>query len=205
MSSPDFDLSPPTPEQRRALEAALTRQERDVLLNHGTEQPFCGVLLKNKKSGVYCCKLCGLPLFMANQKFESGTVCGKTPDDGQRQHLWHATYRDSLRTMRKPSRARISGRSAPYAPALLHQLRFIGFRRRRRKIAGQARSRREIQSNRLRRRRAPGGFIPPNRQVVANRSRPSSAAQKLASGLASIASLAPIRFRSCPPCKGAER
>ena len=69
----DFDLSPPSPEQRRALESALTREERDVLLNHGTEQPFCGTLLNNKKSGVYCCKLCGLPLFAANQKFESGT------------------------------------------------------------------------------------------------------------------------------------
>ena len=56
----DFDLSPPSPEQRRALESALTREERDVLLNHGTEQPFCGTLLNNKKSGVYCCKLCGL-------------------------------------------------------------------------------------------------------------------------------------------------
>jgi peptide-methionine (R)-S-oxide reductase len=68
-----FDLAAPTPEQRRALEGALTRAERDVLLNHGTEQPFCGVLLNNKKPGVYCCKLCGLPLFKANQKFESGT------------------------------------------------------------------------------------------------------------------------------------
>ena len=70
---PAFDLSPPTPDQRRALEASLTREERDVLLKHGTEQPFCGVLLNNKEPGVYCCKLCGLPLFTANQKFESGT------------------------------------------------------------------------------------------------------------------------------------
>ena len=69
----DFDLSPPSTEQRRTLESALTREERDVLLNHGTEQPFCGVLLNNKRPGVYCCKLCGLPLFTANQKFESGT------------------------------------------------------------------------------------------------------------------------------------
>ena len=73
MPTADFDLSPPTAEQRRTLEASLTREERNVLLNHGTEQPFCGVLLNNKKPGVYCCKLCGLPLFTANQKFESGT------------------------------------------------------------------------------------------------------------------------------------
>ena len=72
-SKPDFDLSPPSPEQRRALEAALTDEERDVLLRHGTEAPFCGTLLANKESGTYCCKLCGLPLFAAAEKFDSGT------------------------------------------------------------------------------------------------------------------------------------
>ena len=68
-----FDLSPPSAEQRRALEAALTRAERDVLLKHGTEAPFCGVLVGNKRPGTYCCKLCGLPLFTAITKFDSGT------------------------------------------------------------------------------------------------------------------------------------
>jgi len=68
-----FDLSPPSPEQRRALEAHLTPEERHVLLSHGTEAPFCGTLLENKSAGVYCCRLCGLPLFTAGTKFESGT------------------------------------------------------------------------------------------------------------------------------------
>ena len=71
--SREFDLSPPSAEQRKTLEATLTREEREVLLRHGTEAPFCGVLLDNKKAGTYCCKLCGLPLFAANQKFDSGT------------------------------------------------------------------------------------------------------------------------------------
>lgn len=73
MAAADFDLAPPSAEQRRALESALTREERDVLLKHGTEAPFCGVLLDNKEAGLYCCKLCGLPLFNATRKFESGT------------------------------------------------------------------------------------------------------------------------------------
>jgi peptide-methionine (R)-S-oxide reductase len=68
-----FDLTPPSAEQRRSLEAVLTKEERDVLLKHGTEAPFCGVLLNNKQTGTYCCKLCGLPLFAAAKKFESGT------------------------------------------------------------------------------------------------------------------------------------
>ena len=44
-----------------------------MLLQHGTEAPFCGGLLNNKEHGVYCCRECGLPLFQAETKFESGT------------------------------------------------------------------------------------------------------------------------------------
>ena len=68
-----FDLSPPTVDQRRHLESRLTPEEKAVLLQHGTEAPHCGTLLGNKAPGTYCCKLCGLPLFKAGTKFESGT------------------------------------------------------------------------------------------------------------------------------------
>jgi peptide-methionine (R)-S-oxide reductase len=68
-----FDLTPPDAEERQRLEADLSREEAEVLLRHGTEAPFCGGLLNNKQEGVYCCRLCGLPLFKAQTKFESGT------------------------------------------------------------------------------------------------------------------------------------
>ena len=68
-----FDLTPPDPAERKALEADLTQEEAEVLLRHGTEAPFCGGLLDNKEDGVYCCRLCGLPFFQAHTKFESGT------------------------------------------------------------------------------------------------------------------------------------
>jgi peptide-methionine (R)-S-oxide reductase len=68
-----FDLTPPSDQQRKALEATLSREEADVLLHHGTEAPFCGGLLDQKDDGVYCCRLCGLPLFRHKTKFESGT------------------------------------------------------------------------------------------------------------------------------------
>lgn len=68
-----FDLTPPDPAQRDALAAALSPDERRVLLQHGTEAPFCGVFLDNKREGVYTCRLCGLPLFRSSTKFDSGT------------------------------------------------------------------------------------------------------------------------------------
>jgi len=68
-----FDLTPPTAAERLRLEAGLSAEERHVLLEHGTERPFCGAFVREKQPGTYCCRLCGLPLFRATTKFESGT------------------------------------------------------------------------------------------------------------------------------------
>ena len=68
-----FDLSPPSDAQRHALTASLSKDERRVLLEHGTEAAFCGAFLDNKQDGVYTCRLCGLPLFRSSSKFDSGT------------------------------------------------------------------------------------------------------------------------------------
>ena len=72
-SSAGYELTPLPPERREALAAGLSPEERQVLLEHGTERPFCGTLLNNKDTGVYACRLCGLPLFRSDEKFESGT------------------------------------------------------------------------------------------------------------------------------------
>ena len=68
-----FDLTPPTEQQLDDLKQDLSDEERHVLLEHGTEAPFCGLFLEEKRSGVYTCRLCGLPLFHGGQKFNSGT------------------------------------------------------------------------------------------------------------------------------------
>ena len=73
VSPSGFDLTPPSEGQRVALEHSLTAEEKRVLLAHGTEAPFCGTLLEEKRAGAFCCRLCGLPLFKAGTKFESGT------------------------------------------------------------------------------------------------------------------------------------
>ena len=59
--------------ERNRLAATLSPEERRVILNQGTEPPFCGSLLNNKHAGMYVCRLCSLPLFKADAKFESGT------------------------------------------------------------------------------------------------------------------------------------
>ncbi len=73
MSDSKFDLTPLAAARVHELAAGLTTAERRVLLDHGTESPFCGGLLDNKKAGTYVCRLCGLPLFVSKAKFESGT------------------------------------------------------------------------------------------------------------------------------------
>ena len=51
----------------------LTREEFDVLRQHGTERPWTGCLLATKEPGTYVCAGCGNPLFRSGEKFESGT------------------------------------------------------------------------------------------------------------------------------------
>jgi peptide-methionine (R)-S-oxide reductase len=72
-SGSGYDLRPLSDAERTKFAASLTDEERYVLLNHGTERAFCGTLLGNKQAGIYACRLCGLPLFRADAKFESGT------------------------------------------------------------------------------------------------------------------------------------
>jgi peptide-methionine (R)-S-oxide reductase len=72
-SQTGFDLTPLTPDRVTALAEGFSPEERQVILHQGTERPGCGIFLDNKKAGTYTCRLCGLPLFASNAKFESGT------------------------------------------------------------------------------------------------------------------------------------
>ena len=51
----------------------LSPQEYNVLREKGTELPFTGKYLSNKKKGMYHCAGCGAKLFSSDTKFESGT------------------------------------------------------------------------------------------------------------------------------------
>jgi len=86
-SAAGFDLRPPSADQYRALSEVLTQEEREVILEHGTEAPFCGVFNHAKAAGIYVCRLCGLSLFHSGTKFDSGTGWPSFSDAIDRAHI----------------------------------------------------------------------------------------------------------------------
>ena len=87
ISESGYDITPLTGEQRERLAQDLTGEASDILLNHGTEPPFCGNLTDNKEEGVYACRLCGLPLFRSDAKFNSGTGWASFYQSFDKQHI----------------------------------------------------------------------------------------------------------------------
>ena len=51
----------------------LTSEQFYVTRKHGTERPFIGPHLSEKRAGTFACVCCGAPLFASNTKYESGT------------------------------------------------------------------------------------------------------------------------------------
>ena len=51
----------------------LSQEQFEVTQNCGTEPPFSGELLYEKREGVYSCVVCDFSLFESDTKFESGT------------------------------------------------------------------------------------------------------------------------------------
>ena len=78
----------------------LSPTEFYVLREAGTERPFSGDLLKEKREGVFVCAACEYPLYRSSDKFDSGTgwpsftqptasthVAERTDPDGQRVEI----------------------------------------------------------------------------------------------------------------------
>jgi len=72
-SASGYDLTPPSAQQLERMAVGLSPEERRILLDHGTERPFCGGLLDEHRDGTFVCRLCDLPLFRSDAKFDSGT------------------------------------------------------------------------------------------------------------------------------------
>lgn len=72
-SASNYDITPLSRERVAELAKKLDAEAYRITQRAGTEPPFCGTLLDNKKDGVYYCVVCGLPLFSSEHKFNSGT------------------------------------------------------------------------------------------------------------------------------------
>ncbi|HEX8390045.1 MAG TPA: peptide-methionine (R)-S-oxide reductase MsrB [Candidatus Saccharimonadales bacterium] len=51
----------------------LSDEQKHVLFDKGTERPFSGALLEEKRNGTFACANCGNELFTSDTKFESGS------------------------------------------------------------------------------------------------------------------------------------
>lgn len=87
LSESGYDITPISAEERERLAQDLDDESYRVLIDHGTEPAFCGNLTDNKTSGTYACKLCGLPLFRSDEKFNSGTGWASFYAPFDKEHL----------------------------------------------------------------------------------------------------------------------
>jgi peptide-methionine (R)-S-oxide reductase len=61
------------PRNEQEWREQLTDEQYAVLRQKGTERPFTGALLHEKREGMFTCAACGGDLFASGTKFESGT------------------------------------------------------------------------------------------------------------------------------------
>jgi peptide-methionine (R)-S-oxide reductase len=61
------------PQSEEVWKERLTPEQYAVLRERGTEAPFSGKFVQEKKSGTYRCAACNNALFSSGTKFDSGT------------------------------------------------------------------------------------------------------------------------------------
>ena len=105
-------------DEQWALE--LEPKEFAVLRKAGTERPWTGALLDEKREGVYRCRACSNELFRSDTKFDShcGWPSFFSPLAGDRvelitdRTLGHGAHRGALRAVRLAPGARVRRRPA---------------------------------------------------------------------------------------------
>ena len=58
---------------KKIINKNLSKEQKNIMFNDGTERPFTSELLKENREGFYHCANCGAKLFASSAKFDSGT------------------------------------------------------------------------------------------------------------------------------------
>ena len=58
---------------KKIINPDLTKVQKDIMFNQGTERAFTSSLLNEKRKGTYHCANCGALLFDSTAKYDSGT------------------------------------------------------------------------------------------------------------------------------------
>ena len=58
---------------KKIINPNLSKEQKNIMFNEGTERPFTSDLLKEKRKGFYHCANCGNKLFASTAKFDSGS------------------------------------------------------------------------------------------------------------------------------------
>ena len=58
---------------KKIINPNLSKVQKDIMFNEGTERPFTSDILKENRKGFYHCANCGAKLFSSTAKFDSGT------------------------------------------------------------------------------------------------------------------------------------
>ena len=58
---------------KKIINQNLSKEQKDVMFNEGTERAFTSSLLNEKRKGTYHCANCGALLFDSTAKYDSGT------------------------------------------------------------------------------------------------------------------------------------
>ncbi len=74
-------------QSQKSTTTCLTPEQYHILKEKGTEKPFTGKYLHNKKTGTYICADCKTELFKSNTKFDSGTGWPSFSDVKNKQNV----------------------------------------------------------------------------------------------------------------------
>lgn len=69
------------------MNTMLSDEERHIMFEKGTEAPFTGELLHEKRDGIFRCKNCGNELFSSNTKFDSYSGWPSFTSPANRKHV----------------------------------------------------------------------------------------------------------------------